>query len=78
MKKYSCEFILGSDLFEGLLKLFSDLAMSGRITWGDSHRTMVTAQRIIDDLYDTEYTEEYEILKSRIGNDLDLFVDVEN
>jgi len=78
MKKHSCEFVLGSDLFEGITKLFSDLAMSGRITWGDSNRTMVTAERILEDLYDTEYTEEYEILKSRIGNDLELFVDLEN
>ncbi len=78
MEKFTCEFILASDLFQGIDDLFGELAMSGRVTWGDSHRTMVTTQRVLDDLYDTEYTEELEILKSRIGNDLNIFVDLEN
>lgn len=78
MEKFTCEFILASDLFQGIDDLFGDLAQSGRVTWGDSHRTLVTTKRVLDDLYDTEYTEELEILKSRIGNDLKIFVDLEN
>lgn len=78
MEKFTCEFILASDLFRGLNDLFGELSDSGRVTWGDSHRTMITAQRVLDDLYDTENTEELEILKSRIGNDLNIFVDLEN
>ena len=78
MEKFTCEYILSSDLFQGIDDLFGELAMSGRVTWGDSHRTMVTTQRVLDDLYDTEDKDSYEILKSRIGNELDLFVDLEN
>lgn len=78
MEKFTCEFILASDLFRGLNDLFGELSDSGRVTWGDSHRTLITAQRVLDDLYDTENTEELEILKSRIGNDLNIFVDLEN
>jgi len=78
MEKFTCEFILASDLFRGLNDLFGELSDSGRVTWGDSHRTLITAQRVLDDLYDTENTEELEILKNRIGNDLNIFVDLEN
>lgn len=78
MEKFTCEFILASDLFRGLNDLFGELSDSGRVTWGDSHRTLITTQRVLDDLYDTENTEELEILKSRIGNDLNIFVDLEN
>jgi hypothetical protein len=78
MEKFTCEFILASDLFRGLNDLFGELSDSGRVTWGDSHRTLVTTQRVLDDLYDTEDKDSYEILKSRIGNELDLFVDLEN
>ena len=80
MEKYTCEYVLASYLFEGIDDLFGELSESGKVTWGDAHRTMVTAQRILDELYDTEYKDSYKILKSRIQNDnyFDLFVDLEN
>jgi hypothetical protein len=82
MKVYNSQFVLCSDLFDGLDNLLYEFCNSSPpFSWGDNNRTLVTAKAIIDHLDGSavENATELETLRGRVNSvGLQMLVDLEN
>ena len=78
------QFVLASDLFKGLRKLWEQLVDSNpNFTWGSNNRSMVTAETLLDHLEDCTNVNERSVseLDKRcqdLPEGLQCYIDLEN
>jgi hypothetical protein len=79
---HECRFVLASQLFRGLNKLWDELVESDPpFTWGDNNRSLVTADDIVRALEDWSRVSEKQLsqLRKRINAiGWQTYVDLEN
>lgn len=83
MEVYQAQFVLCSDLFDGLTNLLDEFCNSSPpFSWGDNNRTLVTAEAILDYLDNCNVENELELktLRERVFaiGTLQMYVDLEN
>jgi len=84
MKHVTCQFVLSSDLFEGLTELMTEFGESDPpFTWGENNRSLVTARDMINCFANSciENDEQIDIFRQRINRlpeGLNTYVDLEN
>lgn len=85
IKKYSCEFILSSDLFADFKEIAAGMAESDPdFTWGCNNRSLITITDLLnhidnsdfDDYADEAMIEKFRNFCKEIG--VDTYVDLEN
>jgi len=84
MKKHTCSFVSGAEMFKGLSALWSHLCESdSSFSWGGNNRSLVTASSILDHFDNTvmegKTEKQCETFRSRaeeIG--METYVDLEN
>ena len=78
LKTHVCLFVLASDMFKGLPKAHDALSESGKFTWGDCNRSLVTACDLARELDCHDDERQCKAAANRLRKMGETYVDLEN